>query len=154
MDRRKFLTWVGIGGIASYLPVAIAACSSEDKASVSADDSTQEQTTAQTDNTPRADGFMVIGTVAELDQSGSVSSKKAETIVIRDPSTSQLIALNSLCPHQGCTVKLDAETKNLACPCHGSSFGKDGKVLKGPAKTPLAIYEVKEENGTILVKTS
>ena len=45
--------------------------------------------------------------------------------------------LSSKCTHLGCTVRWDNEEQLLRCPCHGSRFTDDGKVSKGPAKTPL-----------------
>jgi Rieske Fe-S protein len=39
---------------------------------------------------------------------------------------------------------------------HGSEFGADGAVIKGPAETPLTVYEVKvaENRYWIKAKTS
>jgi Rieske Fe-S protein len=48
--------------------------------------------------------------------------------------------LNLVCTHLGCTVNVTP--KELICPCHGSSFDRQGKVLKGPAVRPLLRYTV------------
>ncbi len=40
-------------------------------------------------------------------------------------------ALSLVCTHLGCTVTVTED--DLACPCHGSRFDRQGKVLKGPA---------------------
>lgn len=148
MNRRQFLTWVGVGSIASYLPVAIAACSSNS----TVNSSTKPKETIKLDSKPREDGFLAIGTIEELDEKGQVSQLLNDIIVIRDPDTSELIALTSLCPHQGCTVKWNANNQNLACPCHQSTFSKEGEVISGPAVIPLDKYEVKQEEGIVLVK--
>jgi|GEM_PF-1490719 len=37
MKRRSFLSWVGVGMLATSLPVALAACSSEDQGNVPTD---------------------------------------------------------------------------------------------------------------------
>jgi Rieske Fe-S protein len=47
-------------------------------------------------------------------------------------------AISLRCSHLGCTVKLDAATKELTCPCHRSRFALDGRPLAGPATEPLA----------------
>lgn len=149
MNRRKFLTWVGVGGIATYLPVAIVACSPQ------GDDNTSAPTANQPpklDQTPRADGFVAIATVVDLEEKGQIVKRVNDVIVFRDPQTSELVALKSLCTHQGCTVKWDADDDNLGCACHGSAFGKDGQVIEGPASKPLDLYEAKEEDGIVLVK--
>jgi nitrite reductase/ring-hydroxylating ferredoxin subunit len=51
----------------------------------------------------------------------------------------KLKALSSYCTHRKC--KLAVETNHMFnCPCHGSTFSEDGKVLQGPAKKDLPIF--------------
>ncbi|MBD2775673.1 FAD-dependent oxidoreductase [Iningainema tapete] len=50
-------------------------------------------------------------------------------------------AISLSCTHQGCTVKM-AEDGKFHCPCHGSVFASDGKVLTGPAQQDLPRYQV------------
>ncbi len=40
-----------------------------------------------------------------------------------------------VCTHNGCQVR--PEGWELFCPCHGSIFARDGRVLSGPALKPL-----------------
>ena len=58
---------------------------------------------------------------------------------------SQVYALSTICTHLGCIVK--ATDKGFDCPCHGSKYGKDGSVLKGPAPKTLPWLEVKHVDG-------
>jgi cytochrome b6-f complex iron-sulfur subunit len=44
--------------------------------------------------------------------------------------------LTTVCTHRGCEV--DIQGPLLKCPCHGSTYDRDGRVLKGPAERPLA----------------
>lgn len=37
------------------------------------------------------------------------------------------------CPHLGCTLKWNPQEHSWDCPCHGSRFAGDGKLLDGPA---------------------
>jgi cytochrome b6-f complex iron-sulfur subunit len=140
MDRREFLGWVGVGAIASSLPVAIAACSRQNANNGSA----------------RADGFASVGTVAQLDQQGQILNKEfagGSVLVVRNPSEPKIVhAVNPTCTHAGCTVSWDKDQKIFACPCHGSQFAPDGKVIQGPAEEPLATYEAKLEGDAILAK--
>ncbi len=37
------------------------------------------------------------------------------------------------CPHLGCALRYNPQEHSWDCPCHGSRFSEDGKVLDGPA---------------------
>ena len=37
------------------------------------------------------------------------------------------------CPHMGCALKWNEEEQSWDCPCHGSRFKKNGKLLNNPA---------------------
>jgi thiosulfate dehydrogenase [quinone] large subunit len=56
-----------------------------------------------------------------------------------------VFAYSAICTHQGCTVAYKAATKKLVCPCHGAEFDplSSGKVVQGPANTPLAKVTMK-----------
>lgn len=49
-------------------------------------------------------------------------------------------ALSPVCKHQGCIVDIVGE--RLVCPCHGSTYGRDGRVLRGPTTAPLDRFPV------------
>ena len=96
--------------------------------------------------------------MAELDAAGSLSDKSfqgQQVVVIRDPAdAAAVIALNSFCTHQGCTVAWESDTATLACPCHGSKFATDGAVTTGPATNALDVFEAKIEGDLVLVKVA
>lgn len=37
------------------------------------------------------------------------------------------------CPHMGCALKWNAQEHCWECPCHGSRFSQEGKLLHGPS---------------------
>jgi len=41
------------------------------------------------------------------------------------------------CPHLGCALKWNKAEHTWDCPCHGSRFAKDGKLLENPANGDL-----------------
>lgn len=59
-------------------------------------------------------------------------------------------AVSPICTHRGCTV--DVSGARLVCPCHGSTYDREGRVLKGPAERALTRYAVTREGDTIVVE--
>jgi glycine/D-amino acid oxidase-like deaminating enzyme/nitrite reductase/ring-hydroxylating ferredoxin subunit len=49
----------------------------------------------------------------------------------------ELMLVSGRCTHMGCGLKWNAAETSWDCPCHGSRFGADGKVLEGPAVVGL-----------------
>lgn len=58
-------------------------------------------------------------------------------------------AISIVCTHLGCIVKPTAN--GFECPCHGSAFGPDGGVVRGPAPRPLSWVKVTTTGGTVVV---
>ncbi len=74
----------------------------------------------------------------------------APAILVNSPE-GQLIALSAVCTHLTCTVRFDADTATLFCPCHNGRFGLDGNVLSGPPPRPLETYAVQVSGTDIIV---
>lgn len=73
-----------------------------------------------------------------------------DPILVLTDATGSVTALSSACTHLGCTV--EAETTRLVCPCHGSTFDRAGRVLKGPAERSLVRYDARlSENGILVI---
>ena len=58
-------------------------------------------------------------------------------------------ALSPICTHLGCTVEI--EQARLVCPCHGSTYDREGKVLRGPAEEALASYRTALTSDGVIV---
>jgi menaquinol-cytochrome c reductase iron-sulfur subunit len=67
-------------------------------------------------------------------------------------STAEVTVYSPICTHLGCRYDWNAREGHFVCPCHGSVFGLDGKVLAGPAPRPLDTLPVKIENGELYVE--
>lgn len=48
-----------------------------------------------------------------------------------------LTLLSAKCTHVGCSVAWNNDEKSWDCPCHGSRFTPEGKVINGPANEDL-----------------
>ncbi|MBR8826826.1 MAG: Rieske (2Fe-2S) protein [Gomphosphaeria aponina SAG 52.96 = DSM 107014] len=143
MKRRKFFTWVGVGGFLSFLPTIIAACS-------------PKNVTSESNNSQPVSGMVTVGTVAELDQEGFILNKEfagGKVLVIRNPAaTDTLLAVNPTCPHEGCTVKWEGNDKQYVCPCHNAKYGPEGTFISGPVEKPLATFTAKIEGDAVVVQ--
>lgn len=51
-------------------------------------------------------------------------------------------AVSATCTHMGCIVHFNHAERTWDCPCHGSRFGLDGRVLGGPATRDLERHDV------------
>lgn len=71
-------------------------------------------------------------------------------LVIHTPDG--LRAYSGVCTHFGCIVKWDADSGQIACPCHEGYFDPaDGSVISGPPPTGLQALPVSVENGQIII---
>jgi thiosulfate dehydrogenase [quinone] large subunit len=64
----------------------------------------------------------------------------------------QITAYDATCPHQGCTVNFVSAGVGFACPCHGSRFDAQGKLLAGPASRNLTPIPVTVGNGMVTTR--
>lgn len=72
-----------------------------------------------------------------------------QPVFVLTDSQGAYTALSSTCTHLGCTVEVGSS--NLVCPCHGSTFDRQGRVLKGPAEEPLPRYQTRLTSDGVLV---
>ncbi len=96
---------------------------------------------------------LLLADFPELAREGGVVSllpeAESDPIFVLALGSGTFAALSSQCTHRGCTI--DAESTRLVCPCHGSAFGRDGTVLRGPAEHPLPRYYTEATGGRLLI---
>jgi cytochrome b6-f complex iron-sulfur subunit len=83
---------------------------------------------------------------------GSVTFLEDERVfIVRRGST--IRCLSAICTHLGCTVNRSGQ--GYHCPCHGSVFNDQGRVLGGPAPRPLESFLVtlSKDNRLLVDKT-
>jgi glycine/D-amino acid oxidase-like deaminating enzyme/nitrite reductase/ring-hydroxylating ferredoxin subunit len=66
-----------------------------------------------------------------------VKSKSGKIAAYRD-ADGTVRKHSAVCTHMGCIVRWNQAEGTWDCPCHGSRFDPFGKVISGPAETPLA----------------
>lgn len=73
---------------------------------------------------------------------GRIMKLNGEDVAVYRSADNTLSVLSPVCPHMKCKVKWNGTGSTWDCPCHGSRFAPDGRVLEGPALTPLASRSV------------
>ena len=66
------------------------------------------------------------------------------------PGQFTVFAIN--CAHLGCPVRWFPESQLFMCPCHGGVYYADGSRASGPPERGLFTYEVKIDDGKLLIK--
>lgn len=95
-----------------------------------------------------------VGRPDEIAPGSVLAMPKQKVFVVR--GAEGVYAMSSVCTHLGCIIqyrKAQGQTEGFFCPCHGSAFSIDGKVVGGPAPRPLDRVEVKLEGGKLVVDT-
>lgn len=60
-------------------------------------------------------------------------------IIVENADAIADFGLNAVCTHLGCVVPWNASENKFICPCHGSQYNNQGKVVRGPAPLSLAL---------------
>ncbi|MGM8213876.1 FAD-dependent oxidoreductase [Virgibacillus sp. W0430] len=72
----------------------------------------------------------------KADEAKVVRIRGKRTGVYKD-NENELHLVDTTCTHLGCEVEWNSGERTWDCPCHGSRFSYDGKVVAGPANKPL-----------------
>ena len=73
---------------------------------------------------------------------GAILSKGLKRLAVYKNESHELFAFSAVCPHLGCVLQWNADEKSFDCPCHGSRFTKEGKLINGPAIKDLKRIEL------------
>lgn len=72
---------------------------------------------------------------------GAVVTVGKKRIAAYRDEAGQLHQCSAICTHLYCIVNWNTAEKSWDCPCHGSRFDPYGKVMNGPAISPLSAVE-------------
>jgi menaquinol-cytochrome c reductase iron-sulfur subunit len=79
-----------------------------------------------------------------------LSTEKKTAWVVK-AADNKVVAFGPQCTHLACAYHWEMEAGKFVCPCHGSEFSIDGKVLAGPAPRPLDQYLTKIQNNRLQI---
>ena len=108
---------------------------------------------------PTVSGTAANGTIVVTIDGGSplaavggaalVRSSIGDALVART-GDSTFVALSSQCTHQACEITGWGASR-FVCPCHGSTFDTSGRVMNGPAASPLRQYTAQLAGNTLTI---
>jgi glycine/D-amino acid oxidase-like deaminating enzyme/nitrite reductase/ring-hydroxylating ferredoxin subunit len=77
---------------------------------------------------------------------GAVIRSGIKKVAIYKDEANNVHAYSAVCPHLGCYVHWNADERSFDCPCHGSRFSCEGKVINGPALSDLSPLSMEKTN--------
>lgn len=77
---------------------------------------------------------------------GCIVEKEGKKLAACRHENGELSVVSAVCPHMQCIVNWNGAEKTWDCPCHGSRFTAQGKVIEGPAFGDLAPAKLKSGN--------
>lgn len=135
VSRRDFLGMAAVGAVVMSALALFAGMFRMSKPNVRYEEATKFKI-GKPENFP-------VGMVKKLDDKG----------VFIFSSDDGLHAISCVCTHLGCIVAV-TET-GFQCPCHGSKYDENGKVIGGPAPRNLAWLEISRGvDGSLMVDTA
>ena len=89
-----------------------------------------------------------LGPAENFAAGAAVYDEQAGVFVKRDGDG--LRAMSAACTHLGCTVRRHDD--GFVCPCHGSRYDHEGRVVGGPAPASLSYYRLElDKRGRVVV---
>jgi glycine/D-amino acid oxidase-like deaminating enzyme/nitrite reductase/ring-hydroxylating ferredoxin subunit len=73
---------------------------------------------------------------------GEIVEISGKQLAVYKDEQGGLHAVSPVCTHMGCIVGWNSAEKSWDCPCHGSRFSTEGRVLHGPAVADLERKEM------------
>lgn len=146
-SRRKFLEKAGSAMVLSTLGVAFfTSCSSTEDSGPTTPPGNSSSGIAISGNTITIN----LSVQTALNTSGSwLLIQNAQTLVAN--VNGSFVALTSVCTHSGCDRNWTFGNNRFTCTCHGSVFDPSGKVLNGPASSPLQQFTTQVSAGNLVI---
>jgi cytochrome b6-f complex iron-sulfur subunit len=138
MDRKDFLSQVGVGAAAFLAPIClggIAGCGKSSKNSTPSAPSNVDFTLDVSSGALASNGGYLV----------------SQGILVARTNSGTFLAVSAACTHEGTSVTYNAANNNFVCPNHGAKFSSSGMVTLGPATTNLKSYNTSLTNSTLRI---
>lgn len=97
---------------------------------------------------PKKEGGAETAERLEVGPVSGIPEGKAKPVVFQNKNVMVIhvkegfFAVDMKCTHLGCMVEWVVGKGVLFCPCHAAYFDYKGKVISGPAPSPLPLYKI------------
>ncbi|CAA7401802.1 unnamed protein product [Spirodela intermedia] len=71
-------------------------------------------------------------------------------LVVENDKTLATYGINAVCTHLGCVVPWNKAENKFICPCHGSQYNNQGRVVRGPAPLSLALAHADVDDDKVI----
>lgn len=120
MNRKDFLSLVGIGATGIIAASCLSACKKENNTNI---DFTLDLNSSANSALAANGGYVI-----------------SQGVIVAKTSAGEYIAVSAACTHQGVNVQFQSSSNRFHCPSHGANFSTTGSVQNGPANSPLTKY--------------
>lgn len=134
MDRKEFLSLLGLSAGGAFIAACAAGCKKSTDAPSGVDFSLD---LSQSANAP-------------LNTAGGYVYNSG--VIVAKTTTGAIIAVSAACTHEGTNVQYQASSNRFHCPNHGANFNNNGGVINGPATQNLKQYTVTVNGNIVNVK--
>ena len=118
MNRKEFLSQLGLGGSALFAASCMQSCSKTD--TVSNVDFTLDLTSNSYAALKNPGGYVVV-----------------QGVIVALSTSNTYLAVSAACPHEGVTVQYQGGQNQFYCSAHSSYFSSTGARISGPANKGL-----------------
>jgi cytochrome b6-f complex iron-sulfur subunit len=143
MERKEFLSLIGLGSASAFAAVCMGGCAKSAGANSSSVTPAPTNVNITLDLTQTAN--------AALTTSGGYIYTGG--IIVAKTMAGNYIAVSQSCTHEGATIRYEGANQRFYCASHGATFSNTGAVTGGPANTSLKQYST-SLNGNILTVSS
>lgn len=139
MDRKEFLSQLGLTGATIVFAQCLGGCSKSEGTVSNGGTNTGTKVNFTID--------LANAAYAALQTPGGFIYK--DGVIVARTLSNTFLAVSAACPHQGTSVVFEGNNNRFFCPNHGSTFSTTGAVTNGPANSGLTQYNT-ELNGNLL----
>ncbi len=126
MERKEFLSLIGLGSASALAAVCMGGCAKSTETTTTPGQPTQPTTPTNVNITLD----LTLPANAALANPGGYIYNGG--IIVAKTIAGSFIAVSQACTHQGTTIQYEGTNKRFYCPNHGATFSDTGAFIAGP----------------------